>query len=297
MDKLEQYLEPYLDHLQLIKRYSPNTIRAYRSDLIQFLTFHKNLNRPIERNHIRAFITTIFKISNNRATVSRKIYALKAFFEYLIRANVLTTNPADQIALPKTKQHLPEVLSQNDMQLFLDNFPDSTFLDIRDRTVFELLYATGLRISELCHLTIDSIHFSSGLIRVLGKGNKERIIPLHNRSVFQIQQYLQARQQHAPLNEISLFINNRGHGITPRSIQRILIIRFKEITGNNTKVYPHLFRHSFATHLLQRGANLRIIQELLGHSHLSTTQKYTTLKFADILSTYQNCHPQEEDEG
>jgi site-specific recombinase XerD len=266
-------------------------------DLLQFLTHHKNVTGPIERNHIRDFIAAIFRISNNRSTVARKIYSLKAFFDFLIKTHVLTINPADQIVLPKTKQKLPEVLSQSDVQLFLDSFPASTFLDIRDRTVFELLYATGLRISELCSLTIDSIHLSSGLIRVLGKGNKERIIPLHNRSVLQVQQYIQIRRQHAPLFEVSLFINNRGHGITPRSIQRILIKRFKEVTGKNTKVYPHLFRHSFATHLLQRGANLRIIQELLGHSNLSTTQKYTSLQFTDILNTYQNCHPQEEDEG
>ncbi len=295
-EKLENpklHLIAFIAHLKEIRRYSPHTLRAYEQDIKQFLEHNKTMKLSVNRDGVRAFVSSVFLKSHSKATVSRKIYSLKSFFSYLIKMKVILKNPADQIPLPKEQRHLPSIISELDINRFLDNFPNNTFLDYRDRTIFELLYASGIRISELTGLTLDQIHFSSGLMRILGKGKKERLVPLHEKSLQNLKQYLIQRNTHSLPEEDALFINNRGGRLSSRSVERILIKRFFDITGSARPVFPHLFRHSFATHLLQRGANLRMIQELLGHSHLSTTQKYTSLNYTDLLISYQRFHPRE----
>jgi integrase/recombinase XerC len=298
MDSLQQHLISYLTYLKEIKRYSKNTLRAYQIDIQQLIVFlnANGVKKEIDRNIIRNFITYIYKKCRKSSTVSRKIYSIKSFFSFLVKSNILPSNPAEQLVLPKTTQPLPKVISQEKISFFLDHFPTKSFLDVRDLTIFELLYATGLRISELCDINLKNINLHAGLIRILGKGNKERVVPFHTRAIIQVKKYLSERLKKTDNNEEALFVNNRGTRITSRSIERIMVKRYLQISGNLEKVYPHLFRHSFATHLLQSGANLRMIQEFLGHSNLSTTQKYTTLHFSDIIATYNKYHPQENNE-
>lgn len=294
MDKTEQYINKFLDYLTDIKRYSPNTIRAYKQDILQLYVYLEEHGCSIDdRDSLRGFISFVFMKTHNKLTVSRKIYALKAYFSFLIRNNVIKNNPAEQIVLPKEQRRLPSVLSLDEMKLFLDSFPSANAIDLRDRTIFELLYASGIRISELTSLNVQQVHFASGLIRVVGKGKKERIIPVHPNALRLVKEYLQSRNAQTSLSEDALFVNQRGTRLSARSIERILVKRFRQITDSGKHVYPHLFRHSFATHLLQKGANLRIIQELLGHNHLSTTQKYTSLNFSDLLKSYKQFHPGE----
>ena len=295
MEKTELLLTSFLVHIKEIRRYSPHTLRAYEQDIRQYLAYIDNKNLAMDRDGVRSFITSIFLQSSCKSTVSRKIYALKSFFSYLLKNGHLKINPAEQIPLPKESRLLPSILSEEEISQFLNHFPAKTFLDLRDRTLFELLYASGMRISELTGMSLDQLHFASGMIRIMGKGRKERIVPIHEQALHFLRRYLSERMKRCPPDMTSLFISNRGSALTSRSIERILIKRFIEITGSSRPVYPHLFRHSFATHLLQRGANLKVIQELLGHSHLSTTQKYTSLNFTDLLASYERFHPREDE--
>jgi site-specific recombinase XerD len=203
-------------------------------------------------------------------------------------------NPFDDINTPKTEKRLPEILTISEINRFLNQLPEKTFIDKRNKALFELLYATGMRVSELVGLKHADMDFERGLLRVVGKGNKERIIPFNKTagdSVVDLNH--ESKLKFNTVREY-VFLNNRGGRITARSVERILMLMFKQVMKTDRQVYPHLFRHSFATHLLQRGVNLRIIQELLGHSNLATTEKYTTLNFSDLLKVYKKYHPREE---
>jgi site-specific recombinase XerD len=200
-------------------------------------------------------------------------------------------NPFDVISAPKTEKKLPDILTQKEMLAFLDGLPEDTFIHLRNKAVFEFLYATGLRISELVNLRMTDVNLNEGMLRVLGKGKKERIVPFHSFAGTVLSRYLdEARRKFKkPIDHV--FLNNRGNKITERAIEQILQKTYGEVMGSNKRVYPHLFRHSFATHLLQRGANLRVIQEMLGHASLSTTEKYTSLNYSDLLNVYKKFHP------
>ncbi len=285
------YLNDYLEHLTHIKKFSPHTIKAYRQDIRQFLDYFEENGLSIDKNTIRDYISVIFLRTKNKATISRKIYALKSFYAYLVKQGKIAKNPFDAVSSPKNEKKLPEILTEGEMLSFLDKLPGETFLQVRNKAVFEFLYATGLRISELVNLRITDINFTEDMVRVLGKGKKERIVPFNVHAKTILLQYLdQARLQFKkPIDYI--FLNVWGRKITERAIEQILHKTFMEMMESNKSVYPHLFRHSFATHLLQRGANLRIIQELLGHESLSTTEKYTNLNYSDLLNVYKKFHP------
>jgi integrase/recombinase XerC len=291
MDKESRYLKEYIEYLTHIKKFSPHTIKAYRQDIRQFLGYFKENNLKIEKDTIRDFITVIFLKTKNKATIQRKIYALKSFYAFNMKQGKIDKNPFDVISTPKNEKKLPEILTEKEMLAFLDTLPEDNFLRLRNKAVFEFLYATGLRISELVNLKLTDINFREGMLRVLGKGKKERIVPFNDHARAILLRYLdQARERFKkPVDYI--FLNARGNKITDRAIEQILQKTYGEVMGSNKKVYPHLFRHSFATHLLQRGANLRVIQELLGHSNLSTTEKYTSLNYADLLNVYKKFHP------
>jgi len=291
MDEENRDLTAYLDYLRHIKKYSPHTVSAYESDIHQFLEYFKDGGITIDKSSIRDFITEIYLRTGKKTTVARKIYAVKSFYTYLLKQGKIPKNPFDAIGTPKIDKMLPEILTEKEMLEFLDKLPDDTFLNLRNKAIFEFLYATGLRISELTGLRMIDVNFSEGLLRVLGKGKKERIVPFNNYSKTIVLRYLdEVRKKFiAPVDYI--FLNNRGKKITPRAVEKILQNTYRTIAGTKKHVYPHLFRHSFATHLLQRGANLRIIQELLGHSSLSTTEKYTNLNYEDLLHVYRQYHP------
>lgn len=294
MDRISKYLNIYIGHLRDIKKFSGHTLKAYKQDINQFLAYIETNRLKIDKHSIRDFISEIYLKSRNKTTVSRKIYAVKSFFSYLLKNGIVEKNPFDAISSPKIDKRIPEILTVKEMLDFLDRLPSNNLLELRNRAIFELLYATGLRISELTNLKFSDIDFNGGLIRVMGKGKKERVVPFHDTARMVLLRYGDERNRALKYTIDFVFLNSRGEKISDRSVERILRDSFKRIMKSDKHVYPHLFRHSFATHLLQRGANLRVIQELLGHSNLATTEKYTTLNFSDLLQTYKQYHPREK---
>ena len=291
MDNQSRNLTDYLDYLQHIRKFSPHTVKAYKQDIQQFLDYFQEGKLSIDKENIRDFITVVFLKTKKKTTVARKIYAVKSFFIYLLQKGKIAKNPLDAIGTPKVDKILPEILTEREMLEFLDLLPEDTFLHLRNKAVFEFLYATGLRISELTGLKLVDINFDEELVRVMGKGKKERIVPFHDHAKKILLKYLAEAHKQFKTSIEYIFLNARGKKITDRSVEIILQNTYRELMRSNKHVYPHLFRHSFATHLLQRGANLRIIQELLGHTNLSTTEKYTSLNYEDLLNVYKKFHP------
>lgn len=285
------YLKDYLEFLAHIKKFSPHTVKAYRQDIEQFFNYFKENKQEIKKDTIRDFISATYLRTRNKATLSRKIYAVKSFYAYLVNQGKREKNPFDLISTPRVEKKLPQVLGEKEMIQFLDSLPEEDFITLRNKAVFEFLYATGLRVSELTSLKRTDLDMREGLARVLGKGKKERIVPFNDKARDILIRYLAAAGEKFKVAHEYIFLNARGGKITERSIERILSAVFREVMQSNKQVYPHLFRHSFATHLLQRGANLRVIQELLGHSNLSTTEKYTSLNYGDLLRVYKRFHP------
>lgn len=291
MDRERSYLTEYLDHLRLIKKFSDHTIKAYRQDIQQFFDYFEEKNAPVNKGNVRDFISASYLKSKNKSTLSRKIYAIKSFYLYLMETGKVETNPMDTITTPKTDKKMPEILTEREILSFLDRLPAVGFSETRNKAIFEMLYATGLRVSELTYLKYDDVNIPECMLRVMGKGKKERLVPFHSQAKEILIKYLQEVRLKFKESSAYIFLNNRGGRISERSVERILQSEYKKRMLSDKKVYPHLFRHSFATHLLQRGANLRIIQELLGHSNLSTTEKYTNLNYSDLLNIYKEFHP------
>lgn len=291
MDKEIRHLNNYIGYLREIKKFSANTLKAYTIDIRQFHAYFSEQRLPVSKNNIRDFIAHLYMKSKNKATVARKIYAVKSYYGYLVKTGIQPHNPFDGIGTPKLDKKIPQILTENEMQQFLDALPAETFLQLRNKALFEFLYATGLRISELTGLQADDVHFADRLVRVMGKGKKERIVPFHEQAAAVMTQYIERRRTEFSGQGERIFVNSRGGPLSQRSVERILKQVYHDLTHSGKQVHPHLLRHSFATHLLQRGANLRIIQELLGHANLATTEKYTTLNFSDLQNTYRKFHP------
>ncbi len=291
METKDGYLKDYLEYLEHIKKCSPHTLRAYRQDIRQFLDYFKDTGQEVDKHTARDFISSIFLKTRNKATLQRKIYALKSYYAYLMSHGLADKNPFEAINAPKTDKKLPEILTEKEMFAFLDTLPQETFLQMRNKALFEFFYATGLRVSEMTGLKLRDVDLDDRLLRVLGKGNKERIVPFHEDSARLIRQYLDMARRTFKKPMEHIFLSRLGKPLSVRSAEYVLRKTYRELMRSNKRVYPHLFRHSFATHLLQRGADLRVIQELLGHSNLSTTEKYTNLDYADLLKTYKKFHP------
>ncbi len=294
MDKKRRDLTDYLDYLSDIKKFSPNTIKAYKQDIDQFMIFFNFEYQNLSRDKIRDFLSNLYLTTTNRSTVSRKIYAIRSFFQYLIQQGRSEKNPMDLISIPKADKKLPEILTEDEMVRFLDELPGESLSEIRNKALIELFYASGLRLSELTNLKRENINFNERLLRVLGKGNKERIVPFNRKAGEILKKYIALSDTEFKQSSEYIFLNYRGEKISERGIEKIVKKVFKKISDSGKNVYPHLFRHSFATHLLQRGVDLRVIQELLGHSNLSTTEKYTTLNYSDLLKSYNKFHPRSE---
>ncbi len=293
MDEENRDLKKFIAYLRDIKKFSDHTVKAYSIDIRQFLAFFSAKGLPLDKNSIRDFIAHIYGQNRNKATVARKIYAVRSYFGFLVRAGIRAHNPLDGIRTPKLERMIPQILTESEMNGFLDALPEDNFLRLRNKALFEFLYATGLRISELTGLKSGDIQFSERLVRVMGKGKKERIVPFHDQAAAVMARYLQRQRCEFKGTHDWIFVNFRGGPLSPRSVERILHQVYRDLTSSQKHIHPHLLRHSFATHLLQRGANLRVIQELLGHSSLATTEKYTTLNFADLLKTYHQFHPRD----
>ena len=303
---MEKAIQAFQRYLEVERSASINTLRAYLSDLREFQTFLvqsylKNGQSNVEINEvdryaIRAYIGRLRSHRLSTATVQRKVSVLKTFFFYLKSKKIIASNPAKHIPLPKKSKHLPTFLTVKETQRLLENDSTTSVLKlVRNFTMAETLYGTGLRISELISLDLTDIDPLLEEIRVIGKGNKERIVPITHTALESIKVYLRIRNQefndHAVFGSpVPLFINLRGKRITDRSVRRIM--HNLGLSQNILKrVHPHQIRHSFATHLLDAGADLRAIQELLGHSSLTTTQKYTHVSLERLLKIHHDKHP------
>jgi integrase/recombinase XerC len=305
-----EHLKRFLQFLALNRNASAHTVRAYASDLTQFIGYaaaqadlKKRDLRPsqLDREALRGFLGQLHKQQLSRATAARKLAAARTFLRYLRREGLIADDPGLLVATPKRDIRMPAHLSEHEMLALLDAPAGDTPLSRRDRAILELFYASGLRLSELTGLDVDDVNLSVRMVRVLGKGRKERIIPFNVSTAKAIRVYLNDREglvrDHAPAKagrdgreSEPLFVNYRGGRLTVRSVDR-LVRRYVAASSARLGISPHALRHSFATHLLQRGADLRAIQELLGHASLSTTQRYTHVNAAQLLEVYRKAHP------
>lgn len=288
----------FLDYLTYERNASINTVSAYRDDLESFVGFLSNDYLSIARDQIdlgrvdhltiRAYLAHLARRKLGRASIARHLSTLRSFFKYLVRESVVEANPARSVATPKLEKHLPSVMQPSDVALLLEQPDLSTPLGLRDRAFLELLYGSGLRISELVGVDVDDLELHARLVKVRGKGSKERIVPFGSKAEEAIRAWMDVRK--ARDEEHAVFVNHRGDRITTRSVRRIFdrYVRGAALRGG---ISPHTMRHSFATHLLNAGADLRGIQELLGHASLSTTQRYTHLNDWQLIEVYRKAHP------
>jgi integrase/recombinase XerC len=317
--RMIEHLKAFLRFLALNRNLSPHTVRAYDSDLSQFIghaAAEADLKRRdltpevLDRAAIRSFLAYLHAEGQSRSTAARKLAAIRTFLKYLRREGILDSDPGALVATPKREVRIPAHLSEGEMSKMLDATDDEQPLGRRDHAILELFYASGLRLSELAGLDLDDVNLSGRMVRVLGKGGKQRLVPFNTASAKAIRAWLQDRERllrngvtdpRVPGSRARdsrsasrgrrepLFLNYRGGRLTVRSIDR-LVRRYAVVTERDG-VSAHALRHSFATHLLQRGADLRTIQELLGHSRLSTTQRYTHVNAAQLLEVYRKAHP------
>jgi integrase/recombinase XerC len=290
---IEQYLA------ELTRRgASAHTLRNYASDLEQFATFLEppGATAPdvetIDRNLLREWLAYLFGQGLTTISVRRKVAAVRSLFKFLRQEGVLTVNAAARLHTPKVPQRLPDVMSEEKTNRMLDAVSSGAPIEKpskeRDVAFLELLYGCGIRVSELVGMDLEDIDLNEGWLKVRGKGNKERQAPIPERAVIAVERYLAVRK--AKPGEHALFLNNRGTRLTDRRV-RDLVKFYALVTTGDSTVHPHSFRHAYATHLLADGADLRAIQELLGHARLSTTQKYTKVSLADLMAVYDKAHP------
>ena len=293
------HVAAFVDFLALNRNASAHTVEAYRRDILQYLGSVGRLRgravdqlRPadLDLTSVRAFLGELHKQGQARASAARKLSALRAFGRYLRRERIVDTEPAALAAAPKREQRMPAHLSVEEMTRLLEMPDCSTVLGRRDRAILELFYASGLRLSELVGLDLEDLNLSARMVRVMGKGRKERLVPFNTTARNAIAAWLKDRAALLRAAGDPLFLNARGARLTGRSVQR-LVARY--VSGCSTRfgISPHALRHSFATHLLQYGADLRAIQELLGHVQLSTTQRYTHVNLAQLQEAYRRAHP------
>ncbi|MBC8393817.1 MAG: tyrosine recombinase XerC [Deltaproteobacteria bacterium] len=293
-------ISAFVESLATEKGYSTNTCRAYFHDLEEFAGFlvEDGASRKppgadeVDGLMLRRYLGFLHK-KNKKATIARKLSAIRSFFKYLVKYAVVLNNPADLILTPKQEKTIPAYLPVDDMFHLLDAITTGTLLGLRNRAIFETLYSSGIRVSELAGMNVYDVDFKKGVVRVLGKGSKERIVPIGKKAVNAISAYRQQllREKKLPLDQNGpLFLNKNRGRLTARSIARILDKIIREC-GMLTPVSPHALRHTFATHMLDAGADLRVVQELLGHKSLSTTQKYTHVSIDRLMETYDKAHP------
>ncbi|MGE3178072.1 MAG: tyrosine recombinase XerC [Vicinamibacterales bacterium] len=328
------HLKDFLAYLRLNRNLSPHTVRAYDSDLTQFIE-HVALDAgrkrvdlepaDLTREAIRGYLAEIHAAGQSRATAARKLAAVRTFLRYLRRESLIDDDPGAVVATPKREVRMPAHLSEEEMLQLLAGPSTDDPLGRRDRAILELFYASGLRLSELAGLGLDDVNVSGRMVRVLGKGGKQRLVPFNTSTEKALRVYLQdrelltrpatiraalaaavptrkgtaarrdgVRREGGRRDGDPLFVNYKGTRLSSRSIDR-LVRRYVAMCAERAGISPHALRHTFATHLLQRGADLRAIQELLGHARLSTTQRYTHVNAAQLLDVYQKSHPRAKD--
>ena len=283
----------FLQFLETEKRYSKHTVENYSKDIDDLEKFCsvKKINSwdEIKTHHVRTYASQIFIDGLGARSIQRKLSAIRSFMNYLVRENLLRTNPADGIKTPKAPKKLPGVLDVDQINQLL-NIKETDPISLRDKAIMELLYSSGLRLAELVALNPIDLNIQDRSLTVIGKGNKKRMLPIGSKAIDAIKAWIQIRSQIAAPDEEALFVGNRGNRLSRRSIQS-RINHWSKKNGLTQDVYPHLLRHSFATHLLEASGDLRAVQELLGHKDISTTQVYTHLDFQHLAETYDKAHP------
>jgi len=292
-----EMLEKYLTYLRYEKRYSEHTIISYEKDLQQWLDFlmHCDISfSKVTYQEVRMFLRVCHEKKFARATVGRMISAIKMFYRFLVSEGVIKTNPITLVKGGKRATTLPKFLYEQEMEALFETIDTTDALGIRNYALLELLYATGIRVAECCELSLSDFDFDSGMLRVFGKGGKMRYLPLGEFVTDAVQHYLRdARDELIRKSKVEtdiVFLNNRGTALTDRGVRDILK-RLTEKTAQNIKLAPHMIRHTFATHLLNNGADLRSVQELLGHANLSSTQIYTHVSKDRLKAVYEMTHP------
>ncbi|GLO66499.1 MULTISPECIES: site-specific tyrosine recombinase XerD [Oceanobacillus] len=294
---LEYAIEDFFHFLRIERGLSENTLSSYKRDLTNYLQYMKDHDKTaswdkISRTDIMGFLYMLKDQEKSTATISRHISSIRSFHQFLIREQITSNDPSLHIETPKKDRKLPDTLSQDEVDRLLDIDMNSK-LSIRNKAMLELLYATGLRVSELISLKVSDLHLTMGFVQCFGKGSKERIVPLGDTAKYYLEKYIsEARDSLIKKNrqEDSLFVNQHGRRLTRQGFWKIL----KGLTleaGILKKITPHTLRHSFATHLLENGADLRLVQEMLGHADISTTQIYTHVTKARLKDMYQTYHP------
>ena len=325
-------VQEFLSYLKFEKRFSEHTAKCYGADLSQFAQFLADSSGGLltegtvslgaeqagqatavatqtspkvdqlfllaDVNSLRAYLAFLNEQQYSKATIARKLATLRSFYKFLVKRNRLTTNPVMAVRTPKQDKKLPHFLEYEEVKRLLETPPTDNWLGARDRAILETLYSTGIRVSELVGLNMDDIDFLGEVVHIRGKGKKERIAPISSSALQVIQHYMEFRNKRAQSSNFDakvLFVNKHGKRLSTRSVRRKMD-KYLKIAGLDPSISPHTLRHSFATHMLNNGADLRSVQELLGHQSLSTTQVYTHLTTRKLKEVYQNAHPRETEQ-
>lgn len=291
----DELVHRYLEHLSVERNASPRTVTAYSTDLAQFCTWLERAQLDmitLRYRDLRGYLAELDRARYSRRTIARKLSALRSLYAYLADAGVVAGSPADVVATPKLPSKLPVIAASEVVAALIDAPDPATPLGLRDRAILETLYATGMRVSELTGLDLADVDFARGQIKVLGKGSKERIVPIHRLANARLGEYLRsARPRLAKgADTTAFFLNRSGGRLSAGGVRRLMKRRLAQSAGPST-LSPHALRHTFATHLLEEGADLRTVQELLGHVALSTTQIYTHLSAKHLRDVHKIAHP------
>jgi integrase/recombinase XerC len=289
----KDWIDKFIRHLEYERRLSDLTCKHYRRDLDAFFAFLADNTvdawSKVDSEHVRAFSASCYRRGLSSRSIQRRLSAARTYFRYLLREKHVRTNPVVSVSAPKSPQRLPGNLDADRMARLLDITGDTALIN-RDRAILELLYSSGLRLAELTDLNCGDVDASDATVRVTGKGNKDRIVPVGRHALRALEKWHRSRGQFAAADEKAMFVSNRGTRLSKRSVQA-RVSHWARQQGIDTKVSPHLFRHSFATHLLESSHDLRGVQELLGHANISTTQVYTHLDFQHLAQIYDKTHP------
>ncbi|MDD5107934.1 MAG: tyrosine recombinase XerC [Candidatus Omnitrophica bacterium] len=287
---MEKYIEKFVRYLEIEKNYSAHTIINYKLDLQGFNKFIAGTDlEKIDYLMLRKYLAVLKEKNLGLRTVGRRLSSLRSFFRFLCREGYIKTNPMLMLSSPKLDKHLPSFMTEEEVYKLIESAHSRNkddLLGLRDRAILESFYSSGLRISELVGLNLEDIDFISGILKIRGKGKKERIVPMGETALLAIRKYLDKRKKQTD----AIFLNNNSRRITTRGV-RFVLEKYLKAAGTKPGVSAHTFRHSFATHLLNRGADLRTVQELLGHANLSTTQIYTHLTTERLKNVYDKAHP------
>jgi integrase/recombinase XerC len=287
---IDRYVEKFIRYLEIERNASKHTLINYSVDLKSLSEFLKE--EPIEKVDyvsLRRYLAHVKEQSLSKVSIARKIASIRSFFKFLFMEGIIKNNPASSLSTPKRDKHLPKFLDEKEIVILLESPDRDGEAGLRDRAILETLYSTGIRVSELVGLNVDHIDQIGGIIKVYGKGKKERIVPIGERALQAIRDYLNTRRP-VTKEAKALFFNKNGGRLTDRSVRRI-INKYITKASIQQKISPHTLRHSFATHMLDHGADLRSVQELLGHANLSTTQIYTHITTERLKSAYMKAHP------